>query len=218
MAKNTRKKNQKTPDKTVKLHRDFLHDQKNKLINALLLAVVAVILLSGMLLYLLMNPPRPEYFATTGQNEGFQRLIPESRPFLSTGLVLSWAVNASIEAYSFNYVNYKKQLDRQVRKYFTEAGWKEYYASLTDSGVFTDIVKNRLVVSAIPLRMPTMLDDGVIGGRYVWRIQVPLLVRYESSGGGVPRRIMVTLLISRIPTTESPKGIGIEQFVAEPIK
>ena len=78
-----------------------------------------------------------------------------------------------------------------------------------------DAVKaKKFIVTAVATRSPTILSKGVLGGRYYyWRVQIPLLVTYQSANEFVQSRLLVTMLIRRISSLNSPNGIGIEQFV-----
>jgi len=44
-------------------------------------------------------------------------------------------------------------------------------------------------------------------------MQIPMAVSYQSGTELIPQKIVITMLVTRVPTTESAKGIGIAQFI-----
>jgi intracellular multiplication protein IcmL len=58
------------------------------------------------------------------------------------------------------------------------------------------------------------LKEGVIAtGFYAWQVQLPMLLTYQSASDNIQSRIVLTLLVTRVPTSESVKGIGISSFI-----
>jgi intracellular multiplication protein IcmL len=60
------------------------------------------------------------------------------------------------------------------------------------------------------------LAKGKLYGVDSWRIQVPILVTYQAARGFYSQKILVNLLVTRISTLQSVKGIGISQFSTQP--
>ena len=73
-----------------------------------------------------------------------------------------------------------------------------------------------MIVSAVATKAPVILQKGILNGRFAWRVQMPLLVTFQSAVEFSQQQLVVTLLISRVSTLNSPRGIGISQFVAGP--
>lgn len=57
-------------------------------------------------------------------------------------------------------------------------------------------------------------DDST--GVYTWLVQMPLLVTYQSASEFSQQNNIVTMRITRVSTLNSPRGIGIDQFVVAP--
>lgn len=74
----------------------------------------------------------------------------------------------------------------------------------------------KLIVSAVATRAPIILQKGLLNGLYSWRIQMPILVTYQSASEFSQQNNVVTMLITRVSTLNSPRGIGIAQFVVGP--
>ncbi len=73
-----------------------------------------------------------------------------------------------------------------------------------------------MIVSAVATKAPVILQKGILNGRFAWRVQMPLLVTYQSANEFSQANNVVTMLISRVSTLNSPRGIGISQFVVAP--
>ncbi|MDQ5884425.1 MAG: intracellular multiplication protein IcmL [Pseudomonadota bacterium] len=127
-------------------------------------------------------------------------------------MVRQWANIAVVDTYTFDFVNYEKSLE-QVSQYFTDNGWYTFLRSLNDSNNLPTVIRKKLVVSAVAIKPPSILMKGILNGVYSWRIQIPMLVTYQSASDFIQQSLVVTLLVSRISTLENPKGLGIDQFI-----
>ena len=179
----------------VAIRNTFYRDGQRKMILILLTSVLANFVLAALLVYMITHPPAPKYFATS-INGRITPLFPINEPNQSDSAVLQWANQAAIAAFTYNFVNYRSELQ-------------------ASSGFFTVKVK-KLIVSAVATRAPIILQKGVLNGQYSWRIQMPLLVSYQSASEFTQQNNVVTMLVTRIPTLNSPRGIGIAQFVVGP--
>ena len=73
----------------------------------------------------------------------------------------------------------------------------------------------QLVVSAVATGTPVITQEGVVDGRYSWNVQIPLLLSYQSSSEtNFSQPVIVTMLITRVPVLNNPRGIAIAQFYA----
>ena len=55
-------------------------------------------------------------------------------------------------------------------------------------------------------------SQGSVGGVYVWKIQMPLLVTHESGSETRSDSNIVTMLVMRVPTSLKPGGIAIDRI------
>jgi hypothetical protein len=133
------------------------------------------------------------------------------QPNLKSDAVLTWASEAAKSVYSYDFKNNKKQIQID-QQYFTPAGWRAFMEALNKSNNLKIVGEKKLVASATPNGNPTVLEEGVKNGHYVWKIVVPLLATYENESKLIKQNLLVTMLITR---TNTPKGIGISHFIAE---
>ena len=180
------------------------------LLVGLLLSIVVVLLL--ILGYVITHPPQPKYFATS-INGRITPLTVMDQPNQSDAAVLQWANQAAIQAYTYNFVNYAQELNA-ASSYFTADGWQQFFNALQSSNVLDMVKSKKLVVSAVATRAPVILQKGVVYNRFSWRVQFPMLVTYQSASEYNQEHIVITMLITRISTLDSPRGIGIAQFIA----
>lgn len=196
----------------VMLRNNFYRDNFRRLMVFCLLLLALIGALCGYIYYQEQNKPKPQYFATTHDGK-LIKLLPLNQPNLTTNALLQWAVEAATAAYTFNFVDYRKRL-QDVRIYFTKLGYQNFLQALTDSRNLEAVKSKKLVVSAVPTGAPVVLREGVTSsGFYAWQVQFPMLLTYQSASDLINQNIMVTMLITRVPTLESAKGIGIASFV-----
>ena len=195
----------------IKLTNKFYKDSRRKLILALFIAIVLITLLTTFLGYIILHPPQPKYFATS-INGRITPLIALDEPNQADSAVLQWANQAAIAAYTYNFVNYARELNA-ASSFFTTTGWNQFLYALQSSKNIDTVTTKKLVVSAVATRAPVILQKGELSGRFSWRIQIPLLITYQSASEFDQQNVVITMLVARISPLESPRGIGIEQFI-----
>lgn len=198
----------------VALRNKFYKDSQRKVILALLIAIVVNVVLASLVVYMITHPPAPKYFATS-INGRITPLFPLDEPNQSDSTVLQWANQAAIAAFTYNFVNYRDELQASSG-FFTAEGWDQFLGALEQSNNLDAVKAKKLVVSAVATRAPIILQKGVLNGRYSWRVQMPILVTYQSASEFTQQNNVVTMLITRVSTLNSPRGIGISQFVVGP--
>ncbi|MCX7118038.1 MAG: type IVB secretion system apparatus protein IcmL/DotI [Legionellales bacterium] len=198
----------------VVLRNNFYRDGQRKMILILLVSLIANFVLASMLFYIITHPPAPKYFATS-INGRITPLFALNEPNQSDSAVLQWANQAAIAAFTYNFVNYRSELQASSG-FFTAEGWDQFLSALQQSNNLDAIKAKKLIVSAVATRAPIILQKGILNGRYAWRVQMPLLVTYQSASEFSQQNNVVTMLITRVSTLNSPRGIGIAQFVVGP--
>jgi len=153
-----------------------------------------------------------EFFARlpNGENTVLQ---PLERPSVSNKALLNWITLAATATFSFDFVNYKEQL-QALRDYFTAVGYENFKASLENSGILATIEQKKLVMSSVDVGPAILYTEEETDKNHTWRVQVPILVRYQSADVNETRQHIVDVLVTQVPTQEAPKGIGIAQYIA----
>ncbi len=193
---------------------EFYRDHYQTLIIFLIGVMLLMLALGGVVLYQVSHRPLPQFIATMTNeqaNEQTMALRAYDEPNLLPSTLLKWASKAAATAYTFNFVNYNEQI-AAVRPYFTETGWADYKNSV--AALIKTITQNKLYVNGVVSGPPVISNQGDLTGHgYMWRIQIPFLVTYQSTEAASKQGFFVTLTIVRVPTIQNPRAIGIDQFV-----
>lgn len=180
---------------------------------AIMGAIALLILLVCLVLYQTATKPLPSFYASIENGEQ-KTLTSFKEPNLLSDTVLRWSSMGATLSYNFDFQNYNAQL-ALARPYYTQAGWDDYLASVQN--LINTIVANQLFVTGVVSGTPVISNQGPLPGRgSVWRIQIPFLVTYQSANVPLQDRYYVVLTLVRVPTTNNPQGIGIDQFVMVP--
>ena len=191
------------------------HKNKNiYLFKSISISLMCNILILSFVYIMYLYPLVPKYFSTSF-NGRIQELTPIYEPNTSDLSIIKWASLATVAAYSFDFVNYDNQLTL-ASQYFTPSAWNAFYNALYSSNNINEVISKKLIVNAVVMQPPVILAKGTLNGVFSWRIQIPLLVTYQSAQGFVTNSLIVNLLVTRISTLDSIKGIGIAQFTSEP--
>lgn len=160
--------------------------------------------------YKIIFPGEVKYYAsvTTGQVIPLPSL---AEPVVTDAYILEWSKLAARAALSLDFVSYSKQLEA-ASVYFTTNGWKAFSSALDSSGLLETLRSKKISMSAIIPSSPIIRFTGVLRGRYVWRISMPVLVTFGTASDQVQRRLEVTMVVSRVPVLDTPEGIKITDF------
>ncbi len=197
--------------------RQMFYLQQLRLICAtVLLQLLLIAGLIGMLIYFLNHPTHPIYFAT----DKVGRLMidpPINQPNMPNDAVSSWVTTAVEAAYSYDFVNYRQEL-QDAQKYFTDYGWKSYMKGLDSSNNLLALNQRKLIATAKVVAKPKILIQGILGSRYAWKFEMPVLITYsqppydEKSKFSNP--LIMTVTVVRQKLSESEDGLGIVQVIA----
>ena len=130
----------------VALRNKFYKDSQRKVIFALLIAILVNLVLGSMLTYIITHPPAPKYFATS-INGRITPLFPLDQPNQSDSAVLQWANQAAIASFTYNFVNYRDELQASSG-FFTPEGWDQFLSALQQSNNLDAVKAKKLIVSA----------------------------------------------------------------------
>ena len=201
-----------SPVEVVALRNQFYRDNYRRTLMLLLVLVLSNVCLVGVIYYLVSNKPAPVYFALN-QDGSLTKIYALTEPIVSRSELLSWATSAVTEAYTFDFLNWRKQF-QTISELFTTNGWNNFSAELQRTKTLDLILKEKLSATAVATGAPVITNQGILGGRYNWAISMPILVTYESKNLKIPLPLMITLTVRRVSTLDTPRGIAIESFNA----
>lgn len=198
---------------SVVVRNEFYRDGYRTLLRiAVIEAMIILALVGAMYFVIQVHQPENRYFATT-EDGRLVPMVPLSEPNLSVPALMSWSAQAATEVMTFGFNDYKRRL-QQASRNFTRLGWVSFTAALEKSRIIETVEANGQVVSAAPASAPILISEGLVNGRYQWQVQVPLVVTYQAGSSIRDDKMLVTLLLVRVPKLESPNGVGIEQWIA----
>jgi intracellular multiplication protein IcmL len=172
--------------------------------------------LSVYVLSLVKNPTEPLYFPA----DSVGRLLPDipsSIPNMSNQEVVNWTIEAVESAYSYDYVNYRSQLQNS-QKYFTNFGWRTYMDALRKSNNISALKERQYVIIAKVVGPPKLIRQDLIQGAMAWKFEMPVLITYLTPPFGEKDKFtnawIITVIVQRQNALQSYKGLGIIQSIA----
>ncbi len=198
---------------TVVVRNEFYRDGYRSLLRVIVIQTASIFVLIGAMYYLVsVSQPKHYYFATT-EDGRLIPMVPLSQPNLSTPALMSWVAQAATEVMSFGFNDYRRRLQESSRN-FTKRGWESFTQALQRSRIIEMVEVNQQMLSAVPRGAPVLQSEGLVAGRYQWRVQIPLALTYTAGVKKDNSGLNVTVVIVRVPRLESPNGVGIEQWIA----
>jgi intracellular multiplication protein IcmL len=200
----------------IMLRANFYRDNVRRL---MIFCIFLVFVIAGLIAWVVwerIHKPPVHYFMTSNDGK-LIALAPLNQPNLSTSALLDWVVEAATTAYNFNFGNYDRAL-KEIKIYFTDAGYDHFISALTAAQTIQTVRTKQLVVSSIATNVPVILKEGPTSdGIYAWQVQLPMLITYQSASDTRKQNIIITMLIARRSTLESPKGIGIASITIKEV-
>lgn len=183
----------------------------------------AVVVLSALLFFIVGAGttwyPKYRWIPTT-DNTAICEISTESDPRVTPATLTDYAREAVVNAYSYDYVNYRESLNEISSKWFTENGRKAFLASVDASGNLERIIKGRLILRSMSTKVPQLEEEGVKGTQRYWVVQVPLAIEFYAGGEQQPRSrqdFLASVTIVQIPASATNlKGIAVDAITLAP--
>jgi len=197
----------------TELSRNALSRERYQLIFRVIIGLIALIaILLASIIWLATRTVEPKYFSVDMQGR-IRELTALNRPMPSNDQVINWVATAVTKAHTLSFASYQQQLD-EMKFNFTPEGWRGFEDALRRAGFLDSLIKSKYITSASPTGAPIIAAEGLVGEVYAWRLQVPLVVSFQSASSRESRSLMIEVTVVRRPETENPVGLGIAQFVA----
>jgi len=153
----------------------------------------------------------PKYFIAD-EDGRITPLVPVDQPYLSNGQITNFAVEAITRAMTMNFVNWRQDLFEASEYFERPDGWNNFLSALEGSGTL-DLIRNRRLISSTVANGAVIVGSGPHNGRYTWVVQVPLTITYQSSSEQSVENRMAEIEISRLPTWQAPRAVGITRVL-----
>ncbi len=127
-----------------------------------------------------------------------------------------WLVENVSELMNLNGNNVKGIL-HEKRVYFTEAGYQQYQDYLKADNMLADIEGGRVTLGTIVDQTPQALNDGLIGGKYRWLYDVPVIASVKPAQGAAQnKKITLRIQLGRTMDESNEDKIVIESWTVVP--
>lgn len=216
-------KKQQGAAELVSLRNRFFYVNYRKLSLIFIGATVLCIfsLLSALYFATRSTPPVYVPLASNGQVVATYPLSEPSHPNpeVMTGWVKQWALDGARKAFTYDYINFGEQLN-ESQSYFTYRGWDLFLKGLTNSQNFNTVQQQQMIVKFTPRSVPIIKAQEVRGGRLTWALQFEGTIEYVAHKGsiqGYTQNVNVNMVLVRMSTVDSPKGLGIDQVVIQEV-
>lgn len=188
----------------------FYRDNYRRTMKVLAVMIVICAILATVLAWITYDQKQPEYYAamTTGEVIPMHAL---SEPVVTSDFIIQFSSLTARLIYNLSFATYQQQLDG-VKPRFTSEGWEKMMSALNSGGLIQQMLGSKLIISSVISGPPVILSRLIIHGRFTWRIQMPMLVKYTSASEATQRRILVTMNVQRVPTLNVPNGVQIIDF------
>lgn len=179
--------------------------------------IVATLIIIGLMVatfWRIQHPDEPKYFQVSlaqGQKQFTSIQSYSARLFTREDLLL-WIQEVVGNIYTFNAVTYQKRFDAILAADFTPEGADSFRKTLDSSQLLKQVITQQLNLTSIVSGQPVILAQGPLLGKYTWKVQMPVLLTFESASQTSTKRIIVTVLIINVPTKDSPQAVAIQQL------
>lgn len=195
----------------VRLKDDFYRDGFYKILIAFAIIILAILSLAALSTYLYLTKPAPVDFKADNE----WRILPPvplDQAYLSAPDLIQWASEALTSVFTYDFVNYKTQL-QNMSHYFTTNGWQKFLDQVNVYANYNNVQSAKMFMNADAAGAPFILNQGLLEGRYVWWVQMPIIINYYTLKKSTETPLTIVALIVRVPTVNNLYGVGIENFL-----
>ena len=179
---------------------------------------LAIILL---MLYLFSVYPKYRTIQTI-DNSVICELKPEENPMLTDVAIQDFAKSAVLSAYSFDYVNWRTQVENATTRYFTSDGRAAFNKAIRSSGSLNYIISNTLIMKSMAISSPQIEEKGVDNkGVPYWIVRMPISTEFftgNTKAADVQKFVAQVKVVSTKRDAFNPKGLGVYSMILKPYK
>ncbi len=191
-------------------------DRKNTFFFKTLISCALILAgLMAVTFWRVRHPEEPKYYQVAINAAGQKQYIPlqflNGRIF-SREMLLLWVQEVVADVYTFNGVTYQQKFRNLLSADFTPDGAASFRKALEDSQLLKQVTTQQLNLTGIVSGQPVILKQGFLLGHYSWKVQMPVLLTFESANNITNKQIIVTVLAVAVPSTQSPNTVAIDQF------
>lgn len=195
----------------VEIRDDFYRDSFGKVVFLIASIFCAIALLVALSVYLYLDKPVPIAFHVDDEWR-VQPAVPLDQPYLSTPDLLQWVGDVIPKSFAFDFSHYNKQLE-SISQYFTPEGWKAFLNQLNIYANYNTVQANKMFINSVPTGAPSIVNQGLLSGRYAWWVQIPINIVYSGQNPPPSRLLTLQVLVVRVSTLNNLTGVGIDNVI-----
>lgn len=157
-----------------------------------------------------IDKPEPMYFILNQRGQLIQE-APLDAKGIEENVLLNWVIEAGITANSYNYTTLDSTF-KKLAPYFSNQGFEDYKESLKYRNYILEVINQKMVVSSVARRAPTVIKEGVDKDTYTWIIKLPLTIKYQNVDFSTSKQFDLDILIKRVPARVNAMGVRIERY------
>lgn len=164
--------------------------------------------------------PKYRYIPTT-DNRTICEVTPQSAPRISAADATSFAKDAVLNSYSYDYVNYRTLINDAASRWYTPEGHAAFMKGLEESGNLQRVIKGNLILRSMATRTP-QLEEVTPSAEdpQTWTVLVPIVIEFYVGGSDKPlsrQEFTASVKVVRVQASASNiKGISVDSVVLLP--
>ena len=193
----------------------FYKKQFYLVLSIFVLSLVTIGFLINILMHLYQTSSKPLYFLANEKGQLIHEK-PTHEP-LPLPQVQQWVIEAVEASNSFDYVNFRSQL-QNAQKYFVEFAWREYMRVLTASNNLLTVQSGKEVWISRVIGTPKLIRAQQIGATYGWRFEVMVnetRLQPPYNTAGKTTRYKISVVLERASLLKSYQGLAILSMIKE---
>lgn len=202
---------QNEPSEELREKTRFYSDRLGYLLLLIILLTGSTLVFVALLVSLQALRSPPPLFFKASESAQLIEEIPLDQQGMTVNILYNWLVEGMINVHSFNFINYGTKIEA-AKEYFTSEGFTSFTQALQDNHVLDRIIAKKYVFHAFPTAAPQIIKEGVLANHYLWKIKLPMAFQYRSVTESLFDLVELTLLVVRVPTTQSAFGIKILRY------
>ena len=184
------------------------------------IVVILLVITLCTLMFVWMNYfPKYKYIVTTN-NSAVCEAGTLNAPIATPATLTNFAADAAVNSYTYDYVNYRTDLNRIANTYYTQNGRKAFFASLDASNNLKKVISGRYILKSYIVGAPQLQEEGVRGNRPFWIVMVPINIDFFS--GNLETSVSSQSFMARVILVQEPatamnlKGIAVDGITLSP--
>ncbi len=175
--------------------------------------VIAALVLLVLMVMPYLRPYYTYWARSSGASAKNVQLLPMDEPNMTDKAVLSWVEASITEIMTFGFGDFDRRILSQKHR-FTSVGWESFLESIRQQDLRSNFKLRQLVLTTAPADAPVIVSKGLDEDLdYVWTIEMPIVMTYTTNNNvRSERRTIVSIKVSRVPSTDSVRGIGIKMW------